>query len=1482
MSYSQDLLTIPSNTGKGIPVSINYQPGISVQQASGETGLGWNLGIGGAITRSVVGVPDDCEECLTYGFKSFAPNGKQTGAMYFKSGAINQVSTGWSVDISSSKYLSDSIEYYTVSYDNYSISGPGIGGALTPNLYDYGHIKTNQDYGGFDVSGFTKKMQFTVNGDFHDTLISRHYPTAINGSTTLRLPGSSVTDYYTSDTRPFMGAEYNGSGTMIGDENFNHSTNRPVTPYYVEYFTNAEIHAGVSGFLNYESGHSRNSGRYYDMGDGIGGYRVTDPAGYVYHYSLPVYFNGSVNYTFPLNNEYVMEKLDDYNNFDPACANSAESNIITPYPGQLKNKFLEYKEHSKYAYQWLLTAVTGPDYVDSNSDGMANTGDAGYWVSYDNQLWASNYKKRTPEYGYNLLFDESAGYDDPFIPGVGMQTPYFELQSKLGTISISDLELFYLNSIKTSSHSALIIRETRKDEFSELTSYDATLPIHGTLNENNLGVEYYSFNGKITASTSSYPSGYNWYGTIKPEGAETLSVVINSLAAGSTLQLRSNNSSGTVLANLTSASSFPYTVTAPTGAVWLSHTTSAVNQAFSMSWTTIKKKTYPQLNVGKIILIKNTDLASLPTLTSFSTPTGFSLASTNNSANKFYNSDWYTTNKTAIDALSLQTVAFTYDYSLCKKYQRNINTLADDSLGFKNWNEVPSYVSIVSGQTANSGKLTLKEITTYGLNYTKAMPSYQFDYNDASSTDNPDYDARAADYWGYYKSDFAAPALSRYTTSTSKDYTDAWSLRKITLPSGGTTEFTYESNSYEKVWAEKGGYRGAAKIYPIAAVYYYEDNSSERAGKKWHIRMENPSLSDFTSLQSSPPSGTTKFIYIPSGDGGRDYISCGTFSFKTSPLRVTNVQKVYYSPTYDDKYNLDSDSSKFNELMYNGGDTSSYNGNGYIQFELPQTYTSYGGGIRVKKITMRNGVSGEAYEKEYVYENGVATSEPDRYAYPKPYRDWNRGDLMFTELTSFTIDKYGVGPSIGYGKVTERNLGVASTAQGEIINTFNIANNEMDSDVLNVQSRSTTYGSPYCTFTPSTTDTSYIVELNNKGKNYWGVLKEEKITDVNANILSLKKYTYASTQQGAAIEVLDAENVNGYPFCSPTNTHVPPVNCNSCLRYNHTVTIIRNYRLIPVMETNYMPGGLISSSQALRTDEITGQAVESISIAPNKSIRKEKVIPAFRISNYVTSGPKALNSTYTNQLGLSAATKISVDTTISGGGDFAQLTAATYSKTFNFRGCSVEDGYTTTAATDFGFWLNSRSYTWGGVAGSVNTYGLYKGSEATSYPFNYTSPDSNDERWRFNGEVNLLDSKTHVLENIGYNNVCSATKYDLEENQEIASVSNCNYQSFTFTSFEENKTWTDGVITKVYYTGEVSKVGTTTTQTSNGTRDAHTGTKFISVASGNGPTYSVKYEGTGSKGEEQGLLRGRTYRASVWIHADSPSDAKLLIKLTGT
>ncbi len=139
----------------------------------------------------------------------------------------------------------------------------------------------------------------------------------------------------------------------------------------------------------------------------IGGFCITRPDGYTYHFALP-------NYDYDQRTEVV-----DTN--DP----NQNSIVKRPVP---------------FANTWLLTTVTGSDFIDRNSNGLADDGDWGHWVNLHYGIHSNNYKWRLPFEGYRI-----------------------ENGTAKKTYSEGRKQLIYLNGIETRSHIALFKKSLRQD-----------------------------------------------------------------------------------------------------------------------------------------------------------------------------------------------------------------------------------------------------------------------------------------------------------------------------------------------------------------------------------------------------------------------------------------------------------------------------------------------------------------------------------------------------------------------------------------------------------------------------------------------------------------------------------------------------------------------------------------------------------------------------------------------------------------------------------------------------------------------------------------------------------------------------------------------------------------------------------------------------------------------------------------------------------
>jgi hypothetical protein len=225
---------------------------------------------------------------------------------------------------------------------------------------------------------------------------------------------------------------------------------------------------------------------------------------------------------------------------------------------------------------------------------------------------------------------------------------------------------------------------------------------------------------------------------------------------------------------------------------------------------------------------------------------------------KTYLSKFGTISDNELQKLALQVVHFEYDYSLCK------NTTN-------------------SNATTTKGKLTLKKVyfTSKGSKRGERN-KYEFDYG--TPAENPDYAENSYDPWGAYKvtgtnyehySHF--PYTNQFNQNTTpgsnwdpgfnypfndvdaasekitKDNLDlnagAWSLKKITLPSGGVISVKYETDDYGYVQhktanqmfkiVRMGDDMGPGELYKSGNdIGYY--SHANRKHRRIYFKLEKP------------------------------------------------------------------------------------------------------------------------------------------------------------------------------------------------------------------------------------------------------------------------------------------------------------------------------------------------------------------------------------------------------------------------------------------------------------------------------------------------------------------------------------------------------------------------------------------------------------------------------------------------------------------
>lgn len=323
------------------------------------------------------------------------------------------------------------------AYDNYNLVAQGLSGNISPKLFT-DVLLTNESY--FLNSEKTKEIvwhnggsMFANSSEINPQFYFENENTGFISMNTGKFKGDvgiSSIEYDNNDIikdYTYKGGSYSG-----------YSNNRKVSGNYVQWFTNKQIadNTAKSNGLIVDDEYYNERGNSDDFDpDGIGAFTITTLDGKTYHYTLPV-----------------------YEQFEVLRKNASGG-----------AGFVELRKRNKYAYTWLLTAITGPDYYDKNNNGFADDGDYGYWVSF-------NYGKLTNGYMWQMPYDL----------GVDAYNTY------CNEINWGIKQIYYLKSIQTQNHVAYFIMNEREDGCSKTLKYTKTNFLIRSISDENLTQKVYA------------------------------------------------------------------------------------------------------------------------------------------------------------------------------------------------------------------------------------------------------------------------------------------------------------------------------------------------------------------------------------------------------------------------------------------------------------------------------------------------------------------------------------------------------------------------------------------------------------------------------------------------------------------------------------------------------------------------------------------------------------------------------------------------------------------------------------------------------------------------------------------------------------------------------------------------------------------------------------------------------------------------------
>ena len=400
----------------------------------------------------------------------------------------------------SKNYLCDNI--LLPNYDKYKIQAQGLAGSITPTFIEEtrlkhssipsGDYKIEKDQFYHDYKRYTNNINYnSFNYEFYqpyDSLIKLNNKIFFEfeniNSSFLRVDRSNIvrnsaqeltspdkraeTEYW----RAWTYAKTNKTNTY--NESFTNEgtalkkNDRKRTGKFVETFTNKQILSNDPN-VNSQFIEAKNLNRNQPLiyrPESIGGYRVTDVDGKTYHYSLPV-----------LNFEIWYKNFRNPNNEDL--------------------NFFEREFNIPYATDWLLTAVTGPDYVDTNGDHKVDKSDYGYWVEFDYGKWSDGY-----------IWNGASGKYDIVKGDIHNDDRYEYYRGRK--------QIYYLDAIRTRTHTAYFVKSLRKDaQGDKFENYNTKAPNGVGFNKNSnpkkfsssrIGVVNYSMVSNFEKETYHIPS----------------------------------------------------------------------------------------------------------------------------------------------------------------------------------------------------------------------------------------------------------------------------------------------------------------------------------------------------------------------------------------------------------------------------------------------------------------------------------------------------------------------------------------------------------------------------------------------------------------------------------------------------------------------------------------------------------------------------------------------------------------------------------------------------------------------------------------------------------------------------------------------------------------------------------------------------------------------------------------------------------------
>ncbi|MFC7775172.1 hypothetical protein [Flavobacterium sp. GCM10027622] len=1162
------------------------------------------------------------------------------------------------------------------NYDGYRVDAQGMSGQIIPYNLSEEFISRP----GYNVSPTIDnnnllggKINFRFSSSINSFLRNNKRELISNGTVNQAAFNAIRDEIFAGNlpNLPRQGSVYSQTVAPSGDLIKN--GNRLREGSFVETFTNEQIISGnAPGFIEAKSISRSDNPDFTSELKGIGAYRVTTVDGKTYHYSLPVY-----------QMESHFKSLSDKNNEN--------------------SKFYESSQKYKYATHWLLTAITGPDYIDSNLNGQVDDQDYGYWVEFQYGKWSDGYLWRSPHVGYKETPSKNPTEDPTYRYYWGRK------------------QVYYLDVIKTRTHSALFVKKMRQDDESN------TLSIYSS---------------KINNATEFDRSKCSRYVTQRTD-----------LKFGSKGDVfyYANGTSYTVAHNRVKGKRGKY------------------------AYLDIPK-TY-SLALDKVLLIKNKDLdlvnksrGNLTTNSEGYTYEGYGYTNVKG----YLGEDSFIMN---INDLFSDTGSGNLSYFKTNLHQnvldeKDIEGLNIEGKSSKNLKFIHNYE--LAKQTVNSnspqkGRLALERIEFHDKNDVSYMPAYKFDYHDKNLV----YNKSDEDVWGYHKTNSKIWSLSKIETPTGGEINfeyenDSYRRQAIIDEKPNVSNIVNRPYGFKKTSQPQSyGYlitdfiKQDGKLYITSNTSYDPSNGFStffHKNKEVNLEFKQGTQRYFDRYEVEDYKITRQ---------GLDSKFEVTLKQTENTLFYGMMEQDFYPSNYN-YANINTDPPKLDMVgliipfdTYTTPDSRTGN---------PEYYSSNGkpgGGLRVKSVSLRDKSSNAIISKE-------------DYSYLNPYSGKISGITSYTPFDEYKFIPmltFLPAPGVNYQYVTVSKKNGNDELVSKNLYEFNVIkpanywfglSNENNQFFSGVSYGDILYANGYQkTFVSYRTENGSQDTYNMTGhygelkSNYGllGALKRLKIYNNQGQVLSERSVCYNKIGGNGT----DETGVKESSFLSSTShsttgqgIYVHLLSLQDYPSFEKSVTVLENGKSSTVYYDKY--------------DFLSGKLLETRKETSDGKIFKTKVVPAY--TKYSAMGSKTENVNNRNMLSQEAAefTYILDNNVWKETG----VGITTWSNEWTYQ--DIQGNLVTPTADKEKIWRKHKMFIWNGQKDD----GIFRNFNDD---FNWNIGVGQSSNWKQISEVTKYDHYSMTLEAKDVNNNHAATKMGDKETK-ITAVGNAKYNELYYSGLE--------------------------------------------------------------------------------------------------